>query len=99
MAGINSAKSNSLPSQNRYLDPFIDQQVKLIETVKSALPDKFWKILKESYLNSFGLSEGNLLNRKDKLAITLVDHFKANQQIAENQGFQSDWMLKNLFNS
>jgi len=89
---INSAKSNSLPSQKRYLEPFIEQQLKFIETVYSALPGKYWKIIKDSYMNSFGLSERDLINRKDKLSKTLEDHFKANWQIAENQGFSPNWV-------
>ena len=88
---INSAKSNLLPDLNTYLDPLIEQQIKVIRTAKLVSNKETWNRMKGSYISALQIKEENILLGKTELSTILESHFKVNLQLAENQGFHTNW--------
>ncbi len=88
---INSVKSNSLPDLNSYLDPLIDQQLKIIQIGKLVSSKNNWSRMRDSYINALQIKEESTLLKKNKLSTILETHFKVNLQIAENRGFNTNW--------
>jgi hypothetical protein len=89
--GINSSKSNNLPSFNKYLDGFINMQFDGLKTYSKTESRQKWKKVIEPYQADLHLSESEILNRN-----ALADHLKKTMEplhgLASAQGFSTDWI-------
>ncbi|MCZ8156824.1 MAG: hypothetical protein O9264_11925 [Leptospira sp.] len=86
---VNSAKSDSLPSLENYLDPFLEMQYNAMKAIVSSRRVK----MLEDYLFLFkvgsydDLQSLTLSQFRNTLADTIIPQF----QIARNMGFETDW--------
>jgi len=91
---VNSTKGNNLPNFEKYFDPFINLQFDAYQTIyKSEIKGK--KQLLEDYANFFN---SDLINIFELSKIQFYQKFeivmKPMFQIAENMGFNSNWIYK-----
>jgi hypothetical protein len=94
LKGVNSAKSNSLPSINRYFDNYAQLQHRGLSLYKREATPSSWNKTIEPYLLDLRINKDKLLNYetfKEKLKATVLPLIT----IAENQGFEKGWVYNN----
>ncbi len=90
---VNSAKSNSLPSINRYFDNYALLQHRGLTFYKREVSANNWNKTIEPYLLDLRISKSKLLDLstfKEKLKATVIPLIA----IAENQGFERNWVYR-----
>jgi len=85
----NIQKSNSLPSLNRYLSPFIERQHVFFKDVYVSKPND--KLL-EDYVNLFKTSGSDISSMEtSRFGAILSETIRTQHQIAKNMGFREGW--------
>ena len=87
---INSAKSNNLPSLDRYLQKFMDLQFTGLTCYRSIANKSSWNTVIEPYVADLRLSPENLLN-KARFQQSLRSTIEPLATLAATQGFSAGW--------
>lgn len=88
----NSAKSDALPSLERYLVPFARAQYAALHKVTLAKTDKA-KLIEDYQILVTGQSGLNILETDENIFIGIIERtVKPQYEIARNMGFESDWV-------
>ncbi len=94
LKGVNSAKSNRLPSVNRYFEDYAQMQHRGLTLYQREATPTSWNKAIEPYLLDLRINKDKLLNYeifKEKLKATVLPLIA----IAENQGFEREWVYEN----
>lgn len=89
---VNSSKSDNIPSMEKYLDGFIEQQIMGLEVSAEVMTDKAWKNHTDDFIVGLNVGFEDLTNNQKILTNKYQDHLEPLADMASNMGFNSKWV-------
>lgn len=89
----NSSKGNNLPSLDKYLSPFMEQQFKALSFTK--IHQKDWKQFAAPLVQDLGFSDLNEVFNEVRFEMRLRQAIQNQYSLANQLGFSSGWILQN----